>query len=378
MRKIFPFLILILIISSCAKDYTKNPLPDILASDNPKIKRVMDSLKKYEIQIMVSEINNDKTYSFQVNDSNYFYPASTVKFPLSVLVLEKLSSQDSITLDTPFYVEGDSSPVTFRQQIRDIFAVSSNDTYNRLFEFYGKDNYNMRMKELGLTPSRFSHRLSTQDANNLRTKPLIFQMDDSTLVSTEPIINKPIEKLELHKILKGQGYYSDNILVKEPMDFSKKNYLPISTIHESMKRVMLPEKFPKEKQFRLSDENRNFLLEAMQLYPKDEGYELPDYYDGYGKFLIYGDTKESIPEHINIYNKVGYAYGYLTDCAFIEDHKHGIWFLVSATIHVNHNEIFNDDKYEYETHGLPFLAELGRQLHQYYIEKETYLDAHGD
>jgi hypothetical protein len=93
---------------------------------------------------------------------------------------------------------------------------------------------------------------------------------------------------------------------------------------------------------------------------------------------MYGDTKEDIPDHINIHNKVGDAFGYLMDNAYIVDTKYNVSFLVTATIHVNRNGIFNDDDYEYDSIGFPFLAELGRQLHSYYIEKELYLDKHRD
>ena len=44
---------------------------------------------------------------------------------------------------------------------------------------------------------------------------------------------------------------------------------------------------------------------------------------------------------------------------------HNIQFILTATIHVNKNGIFNDDIYEYETIGIPFLAQLGREIHQY-------------
>ena len=59
---------------------------------------------------------------------------------------------------------------------------------------------------------------------------------------------------------------------------------------------------------------------------------------------------------------MGYAYGYLTDCAYIINRETNKEYIITATIHVNENGIFNDDNYEYETIGIPFLAELGRQL----------------
>lgn len=72
--------------------------------------------------------------------------------------------------------------------------------------------------------------------------------------------------------------------------------------------------------------------------------------------------------HISVYNKVGYAYGTLTDCAYIRDDNKNIEMIISATILVNKDQIFNDDNYEYEEIGIPFLAELGREL--YKLEKK--------
>ena len=72
---------------------------------------------------------------------------------------------------------------------------------------------------------------------------------------------------------------------------------------------------------------------------------------------------------IKIFNKVGNAYGTLIDCAYIVDELNKVEFIVSATILVNKDGIFNDDKYDYESIGLPFLAELGRQLYAKNLKK---------
>jgi hypothetical protein len=59
---------------------------------------------------------------------------------------------------------------------------------------------------------------------------------------------------------------------------------------------------------------------------------------------------------------VGFAYGTVTDAAYIVDQKTNTRFFLSATILVNKNQIFYDDIYEFETIGIPFLAELGRAV----------------
>ena len=151
-------------------------------------------------------------------------------------------------------------------------------------------------------------------------------------------------------------------LIQNPKDFSEKNYLPLSALHSMMKRLIFPENFSKEEQFHLSTADREFLLNTMKILPKEAGYDPKTYYDGYVKFFLLGDSKEDMPDYIEIYNKVGYAYGYLTDCAYIKNKKTNREFIITGTIHVNENQIFNDDNYQYEAIGIPFLAELGRQL----------------
>ena len=130
-----------------------------------------------------------------------------------------------------------------------------------------------------------------------------------------------------------------------------------------MKRVIFPETFPKGQRFNLSEVQRQYLLTAMHTVPQKVGYDPETFYDGYCKFFMYGDTKEDIPNHIEIYNKVGFAYGTLTDCAYIKDTSNNIDFMLTATILVNNDGIFNDDAYEYDEIGIPFLAQLGREIY---------------
>lgn len=329
----------------------------------------MENLAQHEVQIALSVVNSNPKeaafteYEFQVNDSIYFYPASTVKFPMAVVTLEQLDDNGFIDLDVAINVNGDSITSTFRKDIRDIFAVSSNEANNRLFEYLGKDFLNARLHELGIHPLRISHRLSTANSDALKNKGLTFRGGPGELFVGQGIVNDSIRPLNLKGIKKGIGYYKNDNLVKAPMDFAYKNYYPIRSMHNTLKRVVFPEEFPADQRFDLNPELQQFLLESMRLLPKDAGYTSADYYDSYVKFFMFGDDKSPMPEDIIIHNKVGYAYGYLTDCAYIVDTTNELSFILTATVHVNEDGIFNDDKYEYETIGIPFLAALGREIH---------------
>lgn len=377
MKTNFLFSILfITLIQGCSEQNNGSILEQALASENPKIKRVMDSINQYQVQIRYTKIDrrNDSLlftdYNFQVENESYFYPASTVKFPVAVLALERLNETDTLDRHTRYYIEGDSIESTFTEDISQVFAISDNFANNRMVELLGQDVINTKLREKGIDPVRISHRLGYH-SDDLATKPLIIYLNDSTTGITKPSINTTASPLQLKNIKKGIGYYEDEILINEPFDFSLKNYYPIDAQHEVLKRVIFPNEYNKEQRFNLSDEQYNFLRSAMHSLPRSLGYDPEVYYDGYCKFFMYGDSKEAIPEHIKIYNKVGFAYGTLTDCAYITDSKNKVDFLLTATILVNKDGIFNDDNYEYEEIGIPFLAELGRRIHELEIERNN-------
>ena len=173
---------------------------------------------------------------------------------------------------------------------------------------------------------------------------------------------------------KGIGYYDSrrDTIINEPFDFSNKNFINLSELESSLRRVIYPKLFKDSEQFKFSSDQRDFLLSTMKKTPDQYEYHRghEEYYDSYVKFFMFGDSKDSIPNHIEISNKVGWAYGYLTDCAYIRDTENNIDFFLTATIHVNRNSIYNDGIYEYESIGLPFLAELGRLIYRYELSKK--------
>jgi hypothetical protein len=110
------------------------------------------------------------------------------------------------------------------------------------------------------------------------------------------------------------------------------------------------------------------------MYPGESGIDAYSdstrYPQAYVKFLMYGGDAKEIPPHIRIFNKVGDAYGFLTDAAYIVDFKNNIEFILSATIYTNDNQTFNDDHYEYAEIGLPFLENLGQAIYEIELGRE--------
>ncbi len=368
---ILPAVIICFLILGCASTPVQiDPLDRALASKDPRIRNVMDHPEPYELQIRYTRIFREKDgvrfadYDFQVDRNKYFYPASTVKFPIAVMALEKLNASDGLTTETKFYVEGDTLETTFGKEIIKIFAVSDNEANNRLLEFLGQDAINKGFITKNIGRARIAHRLSVPNADDVTTKPLVIYLNDTTTTSLEGSTNTSADPLTLEGITKGIGYYEGDSLIDQPFNFSLKNYYPVETQHGVLKRIIFPKSFPEKERFNISPSQRQFLLNAMKILPKEAGYNEEDYYDSFGKFLLFGTSKEAIPANIKIYNKVGYAYGTLTDCAYIHDEKNKIEFMVTATILVNSDGIFNDNVYEYDEIGIPFLDALGDELYK--------------
>lgn len=348
-----------------------DPIQHVLRSSHPAMLNVLHDVKKYEIQIIytrVDTLDNGQVsfdeYHFRVNDSSYFYPASTVKFPMAVLAMEYADSRDSIDILTNYYTHPDSLIHSIDDEVRKIFAVSDNGANNRLYELLGRDFVNERMQALEAGPFRLAHRLSAPNSSRSERDTIYFMSSNDTLL-IEGGIDQEIAAMDLKGILKGKAFMRNGQLVNQPMDFSKKNYFPLRSQHELMKRIIFPQNFRETQLPNLTPSTREALLRHMHTLPAQAGYDPNTYYDSYGKFFLYGDSQEPIPDHIKIYNKVGYAYGTLSETAFIHDEKEGIGFLLSATILVNEDGIFNNDNYEYDQIGIPFMAQLGREFYVY-------------
>lgn len=376
MKKFCIFIIVSLLFAQFGCSSKKNILTESLASDNPKIKNVMSNPEAFELQIIYTQILRDKNnkvrfkdFTYRVDATTYFYPASTVKFPFVLMALEKLNTIPGTSMCNTFTIDGNPATYKFTDEMTKVFAVSDNDASNHLFEWIGFDYLNQGIHDKGVAPFRIAHRLQIPDSGNPLVRKVTITKEDGTQVASEEKLNSTSSPLTINGVKKGKGYYKADVLINEPFDFAQKNYYPLETLHSTLKRLVFPEAFVASERFNLTNEQRDFVLFSMSNLPKNAGYDPKEYYDGYCKFFMFGDTKENIPANIKIYNKVGDAYGTLIDCAYIVDTENKVEFMISATLLLNKDGIFNDDKYEYDSIGLPFLAELGRQLYAKNMKK---------
>ena len=351
---------------------------------------------EYRLQIIYTQIDRGRNnmpkftnHYFNVQPDQYFYPASTIKLPIAILALQKLHelkipglnrnttmiTETAFSGQTAVYndpTSEDGRP-TIANYIKKILLVSDNDASNRLYEFLGQEYINATLRKMGFDDAQILHRLSIAmtEEENRNTNPIRFLDAEGKLIHEKPAETSRLD-YEKRNTRLGKGYFSGGQLKNEPFDFSAKNRLTLETLHGLLKSIIFPEAVSRRQRFNLDKEDYIFLRRYMSMFcteSKYPSYNSPDYWDTYVKFLFYGTEKQKPEPHIRIFNKVGDAYGFLTDISYIVDYNNNIEFLLSATIHCNRDSIYNDDKYEYETVGFPFMKNLGRIIYEHELKR---------
>ncbi len=406
---IAPIAMLTLCLSCNAQDKKAqiplNFIDSLLHSRPDSFQKILQNPKIYEIQVMYTQINRDenntphfKTYQYNIDKDRYFYPASIVKLPVACLTLEKINQLKIKGLNkyTVFEIDSLREPQTPLQEdttsshgkpflahmIKRAFVVSDNKAFNRLYEFLGQKYINEKLWEKGYQGVSVVHRLANADfdeESNRYTNPFRFYKKGKLIYEQPEAFNPERYPSKIKNPFKGIAHINKKgKKIKEPINFSHKNYFSLKTMHQMLKAVMFPESVPLAQRFDLTLADYQFIYKCMAMLPRESKYptyQKKDHSDGFMKFLMFGDLfkkkphKSRIPNHIRIFNKVGLSYGFLVDNAYIVDFKNQVEFLLSVVIYVNKNRTLNDNKYEYKKIGMPFMVNFGRLIYDYELSR---------
>ena len=348
----------------------------------PEFKAVLDSPTVYRTQIYFSKIRRDKNGKVHFKDYHfkkhnlYYYPASCVKLPVILTCLDKLE-RNHLSIQNKLFIEDTTycgfagqteikNGWSFADYMKRMLVVSNNICFNPLYDFYDPQLFKIFWHKSTLIHQRFNY--NCDSLANTKHFPLSI-LDSSTqkiLLHQKEYYN--INNLEFDKSWANAGLrYLDakDSLINYPKSFSKANFIPLATLQYYLKNIVADKNDYKT-------ENGNFLLKYMSIYPSEcrhPAYDAKEYPDNWGKYLLIGDdTAFKKNDSIRIFNKVGMAYGFLTDCAYIVDYKNQVEFVVSASVFVDRDGTLNDGKYAYKEIGLPFLGKLGRVLMQHELK----------
>ena len=371
-----------------------SPLLDSLLRTSPALAAVLARPATYQLQIIYTQINRDAQnvphftrHTYHLNPRQYFNPASLVKLPVALLALEKLHALPPVVTrrtimstganwrcqtPVPFAAPADSDrQATVGNYIKQMLLVSDNLAYNRLYEFLGQKPLNDRLRQLGYAGSRIVRRFAPCDtAANRHTNPLAFHAATGDTLYKQPAqVNPRTPAPPLGPVFAGRAHQAGSRLIPRPYDFTTANNLPLPDITALLQSALFPESLPPSQRPGLTAPDYAFLRQYLHLTPhasRFSTYAGPKYFDAYKKYLYYGRRPEALPQPgLRIFNIVGMSHGYLADVAYFADSLHQTEFMLSAILYVNSNGVINDATYDYDTIGLPFLAQLGQLFYQY-------------
>lgn len=377
----------------------KSPLLDSLFKNlSPEFQKILQNPEKYRFQLIYTQIDrNSKNipklthHIYRLDTTEYFYPASCLKMPVTALALEKLKNLNIPNLNWDTKIVNEKSrycqmdPVTkdpdmasgiptIKGYIKKIFLISDNPGYDRLFEFLTPYYINDTLRARGYKSTRIIQRLFTycKIEEHKYINPIKFYHYDSVIYQQPATVcdsSYALPHVKTDKI--GKFSWNGYTAVQGGLEPHKYSYISLKDLHEMLIAIMMPNTLPKTKRFKLKQEEYNLIRKYMSMYPSES--KDPDlnkkqfsyYENGRMKYFIYGGQgKDTIP-NIRIFNKVGMAVGFLTDVAYIIDFEKKAEFFLSATVYVNENQIIGDDRYDYFNLGLPFLKELGNKILDY-------------
>lgn len=312
-------------------------------------KDILENPEEYRLQILYTEVNRDNDgkvtfVSHKFGSDQYFNPASSIKLGAAIAAIDKINSLGG-DIDCLFSNNYDSS--TLSSYIKQIFTYSDNESYNRLYDFLGPKEMNESLWEHGFSTARISGRLETSVKDGSVPSYKIIQ--NGKIISSEPErsldgLNLNVDESVLNTKV-GKAYINEGIKINNPMDFSDKNYASVEDLQKMLIQIFFPETISEEYRYNITESDVKTIKSAMLKANSEYKY-----------FICGGDG--SIPDGLKIYNKIGIAYGFLTDNAYIVDDD-GNEFLLTATIYCNSDEVENDGNYDYYSVGFPFLKKLG-------------------
>ncbi len=373
------------------------PLGGILTRD-PELAEWTRSAEEHRLQIVLGWLEEDGSGRSVLRQSayragaEYFYPASSIKLFAAIAALERLAElagETGLELgpDTPLVYhplfdgesleEADPShlaggTITARHEIRKLFLVSDNEAFNRLYELTGQDGLAASLERAGLGGARLVHRLEeARSPEENRQAPRI-DLVGAGFTHTLPERTAPplVAAPAVAGLRVGRAFLAGGERVEEPMDFAGKNRMSLVDLQRGLCKLVRPDAdCGPGGAFRLRPVDRAFVVDLMARFPRESGdpvYDPAEYPDAWGKFLLPGITRVVPAERVRIHNKIGRAYGFSTENAWIVDAGSGRGFFLAATIYTNRDGVLNDDRYEYETEAAGFFTHLGEAAAEWF------------
>lgn len=355
---------------------------------------ILKAPAEHRLQILVSvPVTGDDGRTTLVRSrlgdpAQYFYPASSIKLCAAIALLLELNRHNAehgtahgldtewrigVRFDGDAVFERDASNLdggraTIRHDLRKMLLVSDNLAYNHCLEVLGADRLNAAMWTAGMRSARLWHRLSESRtaAENMLTRPVLLRTGE--VVTELPARSAAVDLSNgaFGELQLGTGYMSTGKLVAAPMSFAEKNAISLEDLQDVLVEVVRPEIDTGKVGFPgLTLEQRRFLVSTLGELPRESAnprFDPEKVPDNACKWILEGVRRAVPAEHLRIYDKIGRAYGFTIENAYVEDARTGRGFFFAMVLYTNPDGVLNDDRYGYEEIAAPFFDDVGESI----------------
>lgn len=356
----------------------------LLAGGGPALKGVLTTAEKHRFQVIYGVVRTPEKGGATLErhayraDAEYFFPASSMKVPIALAGYERLptmraAGRPSLDRDASirmYPAVGDDPYVTsLARETWRALIVSDNTAANRLLSFVGLREANETLWGLKLTSARVRTGFSmTADSDPAEVSPRIAVVSRTGVTEEIPArkseLKLPPTKASSLEI--GTAAIVDGRRVAGPMSFANKNAMSLRDLQDTLVRIVRPDLLPKTAPpSHATKEDIAYLRQALGTLPSKSGiagYDRNVVADYQLVPFLRGLERVRPRDKLEIYTKVGQAYGFLTANAYIVDKDTGRGFFLLATVYANPDEVLNDDLYAYDAVAFPVLADVAEVI----------------
>lgn len=313
-----------------------------------------------------------QTFTWQLNPQRWFPATGLARLPIGVIAAESLYASRQ---DLSVAIELSSAPAggewssrepayeTVDRTLRRLYAGDDNAAYNRLYEFLGSDQLNLRLEALGYPGARLINHVGgkeSPDPLTTRSGRLLSPATQTTLLSW-PERQGRERRFPYSPGLVGSAWRNtDGVLVDKPRDITRSNFLPLNDAHEMLMALVDPRLVAPGKRWSLRPDQRQSVLQLLCTLPSES--RDPVYYpnirpNNAGHYFAFGDLLTL--EGLKFPGISGRGQGYLAESRYLRHIETGAECFLSAVVFCNDTAVLDDDPVQYENVGAPFLKSLG-------------------
>lgn len=355
-------------------DLAKDPLAErLLMSGGATLKTVLATPEKYRFEVLYGIVREGPSPSLERHgyrtDAEYFFPASSMKMPIALATYDRLGALrlPRAAMIRMHPVSGNAEPfvTTLERETWRALIVSDNASANRLLAIVGQREVNETLWSLGLKSARVRHGFSTggeMDPPELSPRIEIVQAQGGTTEIPPRRSDLKLPPNDATSLDIGRAKIVEGRREEGPLSFADKNAMRLRELQDTLVRIMRPELLPAGSAPDVaSKEDLAYLRQTLGTLPSASGlagFERNIVADYQLIPFLRGLERVRAKSKLQIFTKVGQAYGFLIGNAYVVDKETGRSFFLTAAVYANPDEVMNDDNYGYDAISFPALADV--------------------